>query len=97
AHKPRVGDALCFYLGKPGELPLRIGREVGNEIVLNDATVSRIHLALLPSTAGGWMAKPAGGKVTRFDGASFEGDEAVALKSGAQLELGQVKLTFHDA
>src|SRR2546423_6670004 len=59
AHQPRSGDSLCFYLGtgisKPA--PIKIGRELSNEIVLNDATVSRLHLVVEPMKSGGWSAR----------------------------------------
>src|SRR5436309_590743 len=96
AHQPRTGDSLCFYLGtgisKPA--PLKVGREPSNQIVLNDATVSRLHLVVEPIKAGGWSVLAQ--KKVLLSGSELEPDARAVLASGAKLQLGQVLLTFLD-
>ncbi len=93
------GDAMCFELA-PGinrdVLPL--GRASHNALVINDATVSREHLALHHQQDGRWMveALPQGGPVM-LGGKQLRPGQLTPLESGMQLQLGDVRLTFHDA
>jgi hypothetical protein len=96
---PSGEDALCFELTSPvTPVELRLGRASQNAMVVNDATVSREHLALQPRPDGGWevLLLPNTTPV-RLDGALLEPEQPVVLRSGAQLELGDVRLTYHDA
>src|SRR5688500_14207309 len=45
-NRPPQGDCLCFELKPAAAVKLKIGRAPENDIVLNDATVSREHLLL---------------------------------------------------
>jgi hypothetical protein len=93
------GDALCFELvplGADGALSL--GRASHNAFVINDATVSREHLALRVGPDGQWRveALPKASPV-RLDGEELEPGQPTPLVPGARFELGDVRLTFHDA
>lgn len=94
------GDALCFELVLFGEATqvLPLGRASHNALVINDATVSREHLVLRTSPYGQWMveALPRASSV-KLDGVVLEPGHPVPLMPGARLELGDVRLTFHDA
>jgi hypothetical protein len=92
------GSALCFEL-KPlaPPRPIRVGRAPGNDLVINDGTVSREHLALSPAAiTGHWVASllPQA-KSTRVRGAPFLAGE-VALQDGDALGLGELQLTYYD-
>ncbi len=94
-----AGDALCFELVSVGETStsLPLGRASHNAFVINDATVSREHLVLSTGPYGQWMveAVPKSSPV-RLDGMALEPDRPTPLVPGARLELGDVRLTFHD-
>lgn len=95
-----AGDALCFELVPLSETNhvLPLGRASHNALVINDATVSREHLVLRSNGYGQWMveALPKASAVN-LDGVELEPGRAVPLVPGARLELGDVRLTFHDA
>jgi hypothetical protein len=93
------GDALSFGLfiaeGKPPVL--RIGRNSGNDIVINDATVSRQHALLKLSAPGVWsleaMANVRAG--THLGGAEVRPGQPLPLRSRDQIKLGEVNLTYY--
>jgi hypothetical protein len=95
-----AGDALCFELVALGEAQstLPLGRASHNAVVINDATVSREHLALHCSPGGQWFveALPQASPV-KLDGMPLPPGQLTPLEPGARLELGDVRLTFHDA
>lgn len=95
---PPKGDALCFQLKlPPGSDVLRVGRDAGNNVVLNDATVSREHLLLTPADGGAWEAEPAKDRVVQVGGQPLPQGRRTRLRSGSQLVLGGVTLTYYDA
>ncbi|HZN92341.1 MAG TPA: FHA domain-containing protein [Myxococcales bacterium] len=95
------GDALSFALkpnpARPGTLT--VGRNHTNDIVVNDATVSRQHAVLHHQLNGTWTIEV--GKNVRALSKLSEVDlrpgEPVALKSASQLRLGDVRLTYYDS
>ncbi|MDY7232191.1 FHA domain-containing protein [Hyalangium rubrum] len=94
-----AGDALCFELVTLGPVSssLSLGRSSSNALVINDATVSREHLALHGAPNGQWSveAQPKASPV-KLDGVLLQPGQPVVLVPGARLELGDVRLTFHD-
>jgi len=95
-----AGDALCFELVALGEAQstLPLGRASHNAVVINDATVSRDHLALHRTPSGQWSveALPQASPV-KLDGVTLQPHQPATLMPGARIELGDVRLTFHDA
>ncbi len=95
-----AGDALCFELVSLGgaQHALPLGRASHNALVINDATVSREHLALHCEPSGQWSveALPQTSPV-KLDGVVLPPHQRTPLMPGARLELGDVRLTFHDA
>ncbi|HLL05259.1 MAG TPA: FHA domain-containing protein [Myxococcaceae bacterium] len=95
-----AGDALCFELVALGEAQssLPLGRASHNALVVNDATVSRDHLTLHRTPSGQWSveALPQASPV-KLDGVPLTPNRPATLMPGARLELGDVRLTFHDA
>lgn len=72
-------------------LKMNIGRTAGNDIVLDDATVSSSHAVLIFS-GGGWKIEDAGSSNGTFvNGARVS---SKALKGGDTLRLGKVELKF---
>jgi hypothetical protein len=96
---PVGDDALCFELLQAmGAGALSVGRASHNQLVVNDATVSREHLVLRADTKGNWTVElaPEAGPAS-LDGAPLQPGTPRALASGASLELGEVRMTFHEA
>jgi hypothetical protein len=95
-----AGDALCFELVSLSDAAsaLPLGRASNNAFIINDATVSREHLVLRASPPGQWMveAVPKSSPV-KLDGVELEPGCPSPLTPGARIELGDVRLTFHDA
>ncbi|ATB30865.1 FHA domain-containing protein [Melittangium boletus] len=92
-----AGDAMCFELN-PGKDLLEIGRASHNAFVINDATVSREHLVLRARADGGWAveARPQSGPAL-LEGQRLTPGQLHPLETGMHLQLGDVRLTFHDA
>lgn len=95
--RPATGDALCFQL--PSDRPLRLGRVDGVEIVINDATVSRAQLTLMPPAGGSpWsVIAVAGAGPVSIGGKAVPADAPQPLRSGERLQVGNVDLTFYNA
>lgn len=95
-----AGDALCFELVALSEAQstLPLGRASHNAVVINDATVSRDHLALHRAPSGQWSveALPQASPV-KLDGVRLQPNQPATLMPGARIELGDVRLTFHDS
>lgn len=93
------GDVLCFELASPAKpAPLRLGRAPENEIVINDATVSREHLHFLAEPPGQWkLHASASSKFTRCDEKPLLAGEAVALARGMKIKAGGALFTFTDS
>jgi len=93
AGKPSTADALCFELPKAARLTL--GRNETNDVVVNDATVSREHLVLRADEKGSWTAEVAPtSRAIVHRGKPVPPGGSVPLTPGDQLNLGDVVLTF---
>jgi hypothetical protein len=79
---------------------MTVGRTSNNDVVVPDLSISRFHAFLKPDDAGGFRIQDAGStNGTTVNGASVPAQGAgppVDLKSGDNLRLGQVDLTFLD-
>ena len=93
------GDAMCFELApSTGTDVLSLGRASHNVLVINDATVSREHLVLHAQPDGRWRVEAlAQGGPAMLSGKRLPPGQLMPLETGMQLQLGDVRLTFHDA
>ena len=91
-----AGESLAIALEPPTARPyLSLGRASDNDIVVDDATLSRVHLRLQREPLG-WTARDAGStNGSSVDGAPI-GPDAVALQTGQRLLAGSVRFTFYD-
>jgi hypothetical protein len=93
-----TGDVLAFELAVSAPQTLKLGRSAQNDIVVNDTTVSREHLALICSTPGFWTAEVrAGNHALSISGKAIAQGVQAPLKHGDVLKVGEVLLTFYDA
>lgn len=91
-----TGDVLCFELATSSpQQKLRLGRASLNDIVINDATVSREHLTLT-SNAGEWCAELESPTRAAISGRALARGKPVALHQRDVLKVGEVLLTFYD-
>jgi hypothetical protein len=94
---PAAGDPLCFELLPPREGDrLTLGRSAEASLVVDDATVSRLHCTLTLAK-GSWVVRPfdAAKSLTVAGKLLASGGEA-ALRSPTPLLVGEVQLTFVD-
>jgi hypothetical protein len=91
------GDALCFALAvRTGPLLLRVGRSVDNDVVVNDATVSREHIRLSRDSEGRWSVEAATDDTTTCRGEILKPGLSKGIVGGDQVVAGEVTLTFYD-
>jgi pSer/pThr/pTyr-binding forkhead associated (FHA) protein len=93
-------DALSFGLliGDGKQPVLRIGRNSGNDIVINDATVSRQHALLKLSPPKDWSLEPLANikAGTHLGSTEVRPGQPLPLRSRDQIRLGEVTLTFYE-
>ncbi len=91
------GESLAIELAaKDRGDEVRLGRDVDCDLVIDDATLSRVHLVLRRDAKGAWSAQDAGSRNgTKVDGAPAK--LALPLRQGSVVEAGAVRLTFYDA
>ena len=93
---PRRDDALCFPLPMDAGKPVRLGRALENDVVLDDVSVSRRHLIIVRDAAGAWVANaPPDSGPSQLAGAPIPA--ALVLVSGVTVYLGDLPLTFHSS
>jgi FHA domain len=92
------GESLAILLEpkRPGG-EVRLGRDASCDVVVDDATLSRVHLVFQADADGRWTLKDAGSRNgSRVDGMPLAA-VPVRLAPGAAIEAGAVRLTFLDA
>jgi hypothetical protein len=92
-----TGESLAIALESPKQRSyLSLGRASDNDIVVDDATLSRVHL-LFQREPLGWSVRDAGST----NGSSVEGaplgPDAVALQTGTRILAGSVRFTYYDS
>jgi pSer/pThr/pTyr-binding forkhead associated (FHA) protein len=92
-----AGESLAIALEQSAKKPyLSLGRGPDNDIVIDDATLSRLHLLFTREEAG-WSVRDAGStNGTMVEGARL-GPDPVALQPGIRLVAGSVRLTYYDS
>jgi hypothetical protein len=93
-----AGEALAIALARQGRRPyVTLGRGPENDLVIDDATLSRVHLVLMRAADGTWTVRDAGSSNgSRLAGQRLEPGKPLPLPPGTRLEAGEVRLTFHD-
>jgi pSer/pThr/pTyr-binding forkhead associated (FHA) protein len=92
-----AGESLAIELAsRRGGADVRLGRDAGCDLVIDDATLSRVHLVFARDAGGRWTVADAGSRNgTKLDGLPLRAVPA-PLAPGARLEAGAVRLTFLD-
>jgi hypothetical protein len=91
------GESLAIQLApKQAGAEVTLGRDATNDLVVDDATLSRVHLVFRRDEAGRWSVRDAGSRNgTKVDGLPL-GQAPAAVGRGAIIEAGAVRLSFHD-
>jgi hypothetical protein len=91
------GEALALSLTPdPIKLQLTLGRGEGSDLPVNDATLSRQHL-LFRRAGVVWEVQDAGSSNGSWlNGVKMVPRQSHSLRSGAQIQAGQVYLTYYD-
>ena len=91
------GESLAISIEPAaGAKSVTVGRSTENDVVIDDATLSRTHMRLERGEGGRWSAVDLGSSNgTTVDGVLARG-QAVPLTSGSVIEAGTVRLTFYD-
>jgi pSer/pThr/pTyr-binding forkhead associated (FHA) protein len=90
------GEALAIALSRNPRRPyLALGHGPECDIVLDDATLSRVHLVLVRVGPSDWALRNADGSAgTSLNGLRLGGGEPLPLASGDRIRAGDVRLTF---
>ena len=93
------GEALAMALKLAGgQASLILGRGESVDLPINDATLSRSHLAFAPGLFGQWTVIDQGSRNgTWLDARKLTSSIPEPLRDGAQVQAGQVYLTFYEA
>jgi len=93
---PGSGESLAIAIPRQARRPyVTLGRGPENDVVVDDATLSRVHLVLMRPAGGGWTVRDAGSSNgTLLDGHRLAAGVPEPLASGARLQAGSVHLTF---
>jgi hypothetical protein len=89
------GESLAIELAaKDGGLEVRLGRDADCDLVVDDATLSRVHLVLRRDASDAWTGQDAASRNgTKIDGAPAK--QPLPLREGSVIEAGAVRLTFY--
>lgn len=91
-----AGEPLAIVLSPPpGGAVVRLGRAADNDIVIDDATMSRAHLAFARHDDR-WLVRDVGSSNGTRVGAVRIGADPVPLRVGSVIEAGTARLTFYD-
>lgn len=91
------GESLAISLQPRRAGPeVKLGRDASCDLVIDDATLSRVHLVFRHEAGGRWTVRDAGSRNgSRLDGRPLR-DAARPLAPGSVLEAGAVRLSFLD-
>jgi hypothetical protein len=90
------GEALAIALSRNPRRPyLALGHGPECDIVLDDASLSRVHLVLVRVGPRDWALRNADGSAgTRLNGLLLGAADPRPLASGDRIRAGEVRLTF---
>ena len=97
AAPPAAGEALAMALPREGRSPyVTLGRGPESDLVIDDATLSRVHLVFMRGADGTWTVRDAGSSNgSRIAGQRLDPGRPVPVPPGTALVAGGVSLTFH--
>ncbi len=89
-------EALALALAPDGKTELSLGRGPKCDLVLNDGTLSTVHLLFKRSPTNAWSVMDVGSKNGSWcDGVKLVRGFSVNLRDGFRLQAGQVIMTYY--
>ncbi len=94
----KAGEALALALApRPDGAPLKLGRGAECDAIINDGTLSQVHLVFM-SGDGGWTVRDANSRNgSKLDAVKLEPGKPVLLSNGSRLVAAQVAFTFYNS
>ncbi len=95
----KAGEALALALEPRADgQPLKLGRGAECDALINDGTLSQVHLVFMRSPKGDWTVRDAGSRNgTRVDAVKLVAGQPVNLNNGSRLLAAQVSFTFYNS
>ena len=94
----KAGEALALALEpRPDGVPLKLGRGAECDAIVNDGTLSQVHLVFMRSADGAWTVRDANSRNgSRLDAVKLEPGKPSTLVNGSRLVAAQVAFTFYN-
>lgn len=96
----KAGEALALALEpRPDGAPLKLGRGAECDAIINDGTLSQVHLVFMRSPDNkGWTVRDANSRNgSKLDGVKLEPGKPASLSNGSRLVAAQVSFTFYNS
>ena len=95
----KAGEALALALEPRADgAPLKLGRGAECDAIINDGTLSQVHLVFMRGTDGVWTVRDANSRNgSKLDAVKLEPGKPAALSNGARLVAAQVAFTFYNS
>jgi hypothetical protein len=95
----KAGEALALALEpRTDASPLKLGRGAECDAIINDGTLSQVHLVFMRSADGVWTVRDANSRNgSKLDTQKLEPGRPAMLSNGARLVAAQVSFTFYNS
>jgi hypothetical protein len=95
----KAGEALALALEpRPDGAPLKLGRGAECDAIINDGTLSQVHLVFMRSADKVWTVRDANSRNgSKLDGVKLVPGKPGALANGSRLVAAQVAFTFYNS
>ena len=95
----KAGEALALALeSRPDGAPLKLGRGAECDAIINDGTLSQVHLVFMRSPEGLWTVRDANSRNgSKLDAVKLAPGKPGTLANGSRLVAAQVSFTFYNS
>jgi hypothetical protein len=95
----KAGEALALALEpRPDGAPLKLGRGAECDAIINDGTLSQVHLVFMRRPDGVWTVRDANSRNgSKLDAVKLEPGKPATLANGSRLVAAQVAFTFYNS
>ncbi len=95
----KAGEALALALeARADGAPLKLGRGAECEAIINDGTLSQVHLVFMRGADGAWTVRDANSRNgSKLDGVKLQPGKPATLTNGARLVAAQVAFTYYNS
>lgn len=95
----KTGEALALALEPRADgAPLKLGRGAECDAIINDGTLSQVHLVFMRSPDGVWTVRDANSRNgSKLDAIKLEPGKPGKLSNGSKLVAAQVSFTYYSS